>query len=845
MTSTAVEYRFGHFVLKPAVRRLYADGEPVPIGGRALDLLTVLVEQRERAVERDELIERVWPGRVVAEENLKVQVLALRKLLGPAAIVTVPRVGYRFGLELLDATQPSAAAPPKPSSPWGTAPRLWGRDGDIAAVLDALKAHRLVTLAGSGGLGKTRVAQAVAARAARDFPDGVAMVDLAALADPGDVPSTLARSLELPGDASGAGPGSIAAALRALQVLVVLDNCEHLLAAVADVATQVTGAAPGVRLLATSQEPLAVRGERVLRLAPLGTPPAGAPPDPQAAGSHPAVALFVERVQGADPAFALDDANVGAVCEVCRRLDGVPLALELAAARVPLLGVAGVLARLDRPLQLLSARAPLPGGRHQGMRDALAWSHALLAPAEQAAFRRLGIFVGTFSLESARVVAAEGDDDWAVIEQLSTLVDKSLLHAVDAGNHKRYRMLEAARAYAHEQLEAAGETAPILRRHAQAMVAVYERADATYSSTPMLEWEARWMPDLGNLRAAMAWALSAAGDAELAVALAGASASFLLAAGLQTEARRYLLAAAERLDDAMPLPRRAQFWLATALRGALDATMPPAEALAAAERALALCRELGDGPRLYRSLVLYLQEGQRTQAPLDYVGLLAQARSLESPGWSALQSLGRRNVVAKQLWQTSDWEAYSRSCQAELALMREAGDERRTWMATHNVALSEILLGRPEEAAALMEPVVDTLRARGLARRCWPQVGILAAARVAAGEPARAADAVREAVGALQVASTLWWLGDQLAWWLAQCGDVAGAARVLGWSDARHATLGMPRGPTERATLASLEPVLTSALPRDVLAAEREAGARLTDDEVAGFVLAAVARMGH
>jgi predicted ATPase/DNA-binding winged helix-turn-helix (wHTH) protein len=840
MTS-ADEFRFGRFLLRPAVRRLYADGEPVPIGGRALDLLTVLIEQRERAVERDELIERVWPGRVVAEENLKVQVLALRKLLGPAAVVTVPRVGYRFGLELLD----GAAEPhhTRPSSPWGAAPHLWGRDADIVAVRDALKTHALVTLAGTGGLGKTRVAQAVASRHAREFADGVVLVDLAALSDGSDVPSTLARNLELPGDASSAVPAAIATALRALQLLVVLDNCEHLLPAVAAVATAIIGAAPRVRLLATSQEPLAVRGERVLRLAPLATPPPDAPPDPEAALAHPAVALFVERVQAGDPAFTLDTQNVAAVSELCRRLDGLPLALELAAARVPLLGVAGVLSRMDQPLQLLAARAPLPGGRHQAMRDALAWSHGLLSPAEQTVFRRLGVFVGTFSLESAQAVAADEGDEWTVIERLATLVDKSLLHAVDAGNHKRYRMLESARAYAHEQLDAAGETAAIRHRHAHAMVAVFDRADETYSSTPMLVWEARWMPDLGNLRAALAWSLSPAGDPAATVALAGASASFLFAAGLLAEARRYLLAARERLDDAQPLRRRAQFWLASAMRGAMDAAVPPADCMQDAERAVSMFREAGDTNRLYRSLVLYLQEGQRSQAPLDFDALLEEARSLEAPGWTPLQSLGRRNVGAKQLWQTSDWEAYGRSCRAELALMRQAGDERRTWMATHNVALSEMLLGRPEEAAALMEPVVETLRARGLARRCWPQVGILAAARVAAGDPVRAAPAVREAVGMLQVASTLWWLGDQLAWWLAQAGDAAGAARVLGWSDARHAALGMPRGPTERAAMAALEPLLAAELAIEALATQREAGGRLTDDEVAGILLAAAARL--
>ena len=833
--TTASEYRFGRFVLRPDLRRLHAGGELLPIGGRALDLLIVLVEARDRPVGRDELLARVWPGRVVAEENLKVQVLAVRKLLGPQAVVTLPRLGYRFGLDV-DVVRVGAAGAPALGQP----ARPLGRDAEAAVVRDALGAHPLVTLTGPAGIGKTMLAQAVAESSAQDFRDGLYIVDRAAVADPAHVAATVARRLELAGDASRIAAPAIAAALRSFALLVVLDNCEHVVAAAAELASALSAGAPGVRVLATSQEPLGAPGEHVVRLAPLERPPEGMALEPPDAARYPALALFVERARSASPAFDLDAQTLGPAIEICRRLDGVPLAIELAAARVPLLGVAGVAARLDGLLQLLTARPAGTGGRHASLRDALAWSYGLLAPDEQAVFRRLGVFAGSFPLDAAQHVARDVGDEWAVLGHVAALAEKSLLQVVGAGAVSRYRLLESARAFALEQLEAAGEAPAALRSHAQAVLALFDRADAAFFGAPLLPWIAGLMPEIGNLRAASAWACGPHGDPALAFALAAASGGFWAAAGLDSQAGRDLMAVQALVDEHTPLRRQAQFWLAMANRG-LDLSVRAAELVDAAQRALALFRRIGDAQGIYRSLSLYIQNAQRLSAPLDIDALVDEMRRQEGPDWTVQQRRGRRWVVARQLSRAGDWPGYCQRFRAEVAMLDEAGDEWRAWTCAHTVALAEISLGRPEEAVRIMEPAVGAIRTHGLARRCWPQVAMLAMARIECADPAGAAPAVREAVALMRSAGSVWWLGDHLAWWLAQVGALRDAARLLGWADARVAARKEPRSPQGKAAHARLLSLL-DALPADRREALRDEGARLIDDEVAEVVLAAASQ---
>ena len=462
MDATLSDLRFGRFQLDANRRELSVDGVVVKLGARAFDVLLALVERRDRIVSKNELLDLVWPDVVVEENNLQVQISTLRKLLGPLAIATIPGRGYRFTVSVEDFAQGSPAPAATPALRAATCPSvtnlpdelrpLYGRDAEVAEVVQLLVQHRLVSIVGAGGIGKTRLAQAVAHQMRDRFPDGVWLVELAALSDPARIASTVAQTLNMPvSDASNALEAATDA-VRGKSLMLVLDNCEHVLEAVAALATAICRAAPGTTLLTTTQEPLKIGDERVYRLGPLSVPPLDTAPSVEAAAGFGAVTLFVARAQAGDQHFALDAGNAAAVFDICRRLDGIALALEFAAARVRLLGVQGLRARLDERFNILTGGARTALQRHQTLRAAFDWSHGLLSKAERTVFRRLGVFVGSFSLDAAQQIARDVTMDvWEVLDHLASLVDKSLV-AVEQSDLPRYRLLETARTYALEQL---------------------------------------------------------------------------------------------------------------------------------------------------------------------------------------------------------------------------------------------------------------------------------------------------------------------------------------------------------------------------------------------------------
>lgn len=471
MTTSPV-YLFPPYRLLPARRQLLNGDVSVKLGGRAFDMLVALVDRRERTVGKPELMDLVWPRLVVEENNLQVQVVALRKLLGHAAIATVPGRGYRFTLPVTvegverTTSQRSQVAP--------AAAILFGRDDDLRSLGELLDGHSLVTVAGPAGIGKTRLAQTAAGARADTLPGGVWWVELGSLADPALLPQAVAQALGLPLDAAGDVVTAVGTALSREPALLVLDNAEHLLGAVVEFIARLRAAAPQLRVLVTSQEGLHVADEQVFRPEPLALPDGD---DPEQLAASGAVALFVARAQAADRHFELNADNRAAVADICRRLDGIPLAIELAAARVPLLGVAGLRARLDQRLHVLTAGDRGAPRRHQTLRAALEWSHQLLSAPEQAVLRRLGVFAGGFTLEAAQQVAEDGQgiDAWEALELLGTLVDKSLVVA-EGDMMPRYRMLETTRLFALERLIESGEAADARTRHREHFVVLAEEA---------------------------------------------------------------------------------------------------------------------------------------------------------------------------------------------------------------------------------------------------------------------------------------------------------------------------------------------------------------------------------
>ncbi|KVA55569.1 winged helix-turn-helix domain-containing protein [Burkholderia cepacia] len=528
-------------------REIRSNGKLLRIGSRAFEILELLIRANGALVSKDEIMQRVWPHTVVEENNLQVHIAALRKALADDRnlIVTVPGRGYRLVGGRTDVAPPVRAV----TSRLTAAPTaLVGREQTVAEVLAALDTARVVTLVGAGGIGKTRLALEAAMRAEARFPDGAAFVSLATVAAPQFVPDALAAAFGIAQPAGSLTLEAVLASVANRRMLLVLDNCEHLLDAAARIASALTESDAGLRVLATSREALRIQGERLCPIPPLEVPREGAD-DAETLGAS-AVQLFSARVQAADPRFPLDEHSVSLMASVCRRLDGLPLAIELAAARAAVLGIDVLAAHLDDHFRLLTGgfRTALP--RHQTLQAMYDWSYRLLGDAERLLLRWLGVFRGTFSIDAVReIVGATRLADADLLDTIAGLVSKSLLSLESAHGAPRYRLLTTTRAYALQQLENNGECAAAARAHANYFHALFRLAPVDDGGTlgeSRLDVIRR---ELGNLRAALDWAFSPNGDAEIGIALAAVAVPCLFDLSLVDECRERARAALDSMSD--------------------------------------------------------------------------------------------------------------------------------------------------------------------------------------------------------------------------------------------------------------------------------------------------------
>ncbi len=599
---------FGPFRLL-AERRLLLEGDkPVRLGSRAFDILAALVERAGEVVGKEELIARAWPQTLVEESNLKIQVSALRRALGDGQnghryIVTVPGQGYNF-VAPTRLEEPFRPASSPTIAPVGThnlplaLSRMIGRQEAVASLVSRLSRERLVTIAGPGGVGKTTVALAVAERLIAGYEHGVWLVDLAPLSDPRLVPSAVATVLGLEIRSEDPLPGLLAW-LRDKRMLLLLDNCEHVIEEAASLAAALLTRAPRVAILATSRERLGVAGEHEHRLGPLSWPQPSATLTAAEAAAFPAVQLFVERATAVVEDFVLTDANAPLVVEVCRRLDGLPLAIEFAAPRVEALGIEGLATRLDYSLPLSGARRATTA-RQRTMRAAVGWSYSLLSEEEQLFFRALSIFAGGFTVVAAAAVALHAaTSSIDAIDRLADLAAKSLVVADVSGAEPRLRLLDTTRAYAIEMLDASSERGRIARRHAEYYRSLFERAEAESTARPSREWLPDYVQAIDNLRAALDWAFSPGGDGSIGVALTAAAIPLWTRLSLLEECRSRAKKALGALGAGGARDPRDEMRLYAAL-GASTAEAP--EMGEAFTKALEIAESLGDSEYQLRAL---------------------------------------------------------------------------------------------------------------------------------------------------------------------------------------------------------------------------------------------------
>lgn len=499
--------RFGRFELRLQQRELRVDGQPATLGNRALDLLVTLATHRDRVVPKHELLDTVWAGLIVEENNIQVQVSALRKLLGATAIATVPGRGYRLAVDVQTASPPAPQLPSVAVKTQGSLPatsgELLGRESELTALAGVLAAHALCTVLGPGGVGKTTLARAAAEQLHGRLGDGVWWVDLSTLqrgTDGNAVARAVAARLGLPLGVVEDATVTLADALAPLAMLLVLDNAEHVISGVADLVEVLVRRSTALRILVTSQRALQLRQEYLFPLGALAVPAEGT--SLNEARSCGALALLEKRARMLNPRFTLDEASLPPAIEICRCLDGLPLALELAAARISWLGVQAVCERLTQRFQLLAAPRRDGPQHQQTLRSAMDWSHALLTTDQQGVLHAFGVFTGGFTLELAEHLAAIalGQDAWTLLDALGALVETCWVQ-VDDSMPPRYRLLDSARLYALDQLTAAGALHRMRSAHAQTMARLAARHFEVWFQQRIDQWCALYVPERGSLRA--------------------------------------------------------------------------------------------------------------------------------------------------------------------------------------------------------------------------------------------------------------------------------------------------------------------------------------------------------
>ena len=675
-------YSFGPFELLAKRGQLLRRGQPVQIGGKAVAILGALVERRGELVSDGELIERAWPGGQVEPNNLRVHITALRKVLGelPGQVRYISNEsgrGYRFTVPVeLAYDDVGGAEDFRVDFPFSLTP-LIGRDEAISALIARLVTQRLVTVVGPGGIGKSSLALATTAQFIGPTLGGCIFVDLSSLLDPALVPSAIALALQLP--MTGADPlVDLVSRLRSRKLTIILDNCEHLIGAAAVAAEAILVSCPEVRIIATSREALRIPGETLYWLSPLESPAEIDEMSAADALTYSAVHLFAERAGAANSSFRLTNSNASTVGRICLRLDGLPLAIELAAAAAATIGLSELADGLDDRLSIPGQDAQSPR-RHQTMRAMLDWSYDLLEEEERRTLAMLAVFRGAFTIEAASAVAeGTGSPCELTLSSLASLVDKSLISANVSGLESAFHLLDTTRAYAAEKLEATGETWVARRRHASFLSQGLSDVAGEWLTIARSEWWDAYGPRLDDVRAALDWAFSGSGDERLGIVLTVASIPLWMGLSKLREFRMRLVTALNWLGPAGLLGSEEEIRLNLALAAIVINTHGPnAEEVLLFNRALKVARSTGD----------------------------------------AQSELTARWGLAGERHSAGDYRAMKAMAEKVVSRAQELGDAESLAMAERFLALANYRTGRLSEAsvvgerlAAAAEPAIPGFR---------------------------------------------------------------------------------------------------------------------------------------
>lgn len=786
---------FGNFVLYANQRQLTENGVPVPLGARAIDILLYLVQHHSEIVSKSELLAVVWRDRVVEENNLTVDISALRRALGDGRdgarfIQTIPGRGYCF---VAAVTMQATPAQPLPSHP-GQTPneahnlpsqitRFIGREADMTEIRQRLQRHRLVTITGVGGIGKTRLAVQVGREICSVYPDGVWLVDLATVTDPDRLIQAVAVVLKIGGTREDT-IDLLSEFLKSRTILLILDNCEHLIRRAAAMTRSILDACPGVSVLATGRESLAIAGESLYRMPPLPFPPESESLNAAAALRHDSVRLFVDRAATAIDGFVLDDATAPDVARICQRLDGIALAIEMAVPRLRVMSPAQLADRLNERFRLLTGhdRGALP--RHRTLRAVIDWSYELLSDSERALLCRLSVFAGGANFEAMVAVTADGIvDDWDVLDPLTALIDKSMVITEVTGLEPRYRLLETTRQYAAEKLLATDEVLS-RRRHAMHFAEVFTRAEAEWPTAVSADWLKTYGPDVDNLRTALDWAFGPHGDIPLGLRLVACSYPLWwdLPQLALRESRRWFDRAMPHITLDTPPAIAARLWFGMSWR---DVRFGDRENFAAAARAVELYRETGEplglGAALWRagSALLTAETAGEARAYFDEAERVL--RSQPPTNWFALCLVKQGDLR----FRLGDLDQALADYEEAMWITRSTGNWYGLMNGGSNMAELLYHLGQRERALDQLR----NLRGELGEGRSTPLVATMAAHLLLAGQAEEARAAVREVVtfaGAIGLPGSLGWAAEVLALLLADEGGLSQAARFAGYARFVH-----------------------------------------------------------